>query len=321
MVYLNEASVHDLLNHTELVNVLREAFVGDIQTPQRTHHHIPGSAAATMLLMPAWNARAIGVKVLTLDPARTQRGFPSVEGLYLLMDCGSGAPLAIIGGRVLTAVRTAAISALAASYLARPQASTLLMVGTGNLAPFIIEARCSVRNYLRVIIWGRDRQKAEEVRDQITTRAQVSIATDLNSAIAGADVISCATSSMQPLVYKQDVRAGTHVDLIGSYTPKMREADNALFEGARVIVDTKDAIIESGDLIDPHSSGLLDTTAIRDLRELIRDPTLGRGNEEEITIFKAVGTAAADLAVAEYLVEQHAAAQQDFIWNTDTLRQ
>lgn len=310
MMHLHEEDVHALLQPGELVEVLRQAFVSDIQAPQRTHHHIPGSDATTMLLMPAWTANAFGVKVLTVDPARTQKGFPSIDGLYLLMDGVSGAPLAVIGARALTASRTAAVSALAASYLARPDVSTLLMVGTGNLAPLVIEAHCSVRNYERVMIWGRDQRKAEAVRDQLKVQVEVIIATELNSAIASADVISCATSSMRPLVHKADVRPGTHVDLIGSYTPKMREADNELFLDARVFVDTKDAIAESGDLIGPCFTGSLDPTAIRDLPELIRAPNLGRRHAKEITIFKATGTATADLAVARYLVAHYAASRE-----------
>jgi alanine dehydrogenase len=312
MIYLNEAAVRALLTPAELVNVLREALISDIVSPQRTHHRIPGSDTATMLLMPAWREGSFGVKVLTVDPARTERGLPSIEGLYLLMDGDNGAPLAVIGARALTAARTAAVSALAASYLARTDACTLLMVGTGNLAVPVIEAHLSVHNYQRVLIWGRDRRKAGAVRDQIKTQVEVQLATDLDSAVASADVISCATSSTQPLVRKQHVRPGTHVDLIGSYTPRMREVDDALFRDARVIVDTKGAILESGDLIDPCLAGLLDAPTVRDLSELIYDPALGRKNEEEITIFKAVGTAAADLAVADHLLARHAISQRDF---------
>jgi alanine dehydrogenase len=311
MMYLNEAAVHALLKPADLVDVLREALVSDIHCPQRVHHHIPGSDEANMLLMPAWNARAIGVKVLTLDPARTKRGFPSIDGLYLLMDAASGAPLAAIGARALTAARTAAVSALAASYLARPDASTLLMIGTGALAPSVIEAHCSVRNYRRVLIWGREREKAEAVQNQITTNAEVEIVTSLNKAIASADVITCATSSRHPLVHKRDVKPGTHVDLIGSYTATMREADNELFRDARVIVDTKGAILESGDLLEPCVAGTLDASTIHDLPELIRNPALGRRDAEEITIFKAAGNAAADLAAAVYLVARRAASQPD----------
>jgi ornithine cyclodeaminase len=309
MIHLSDAVVPTLQKPAQLVRVLRDAFVGENQTPLRTHHRIPGSDAARMLLMPAWNARAFGVKVLTLDPARSQHGLPSIEGLYLLMDGASGAPLAVIGARALTTIRTAAVSALGASYLAREDAATLLMIGTGNLAPSVIEAHCSVRDYRRILIWGRDPQKAAATRDQFTTQAEVVIATDLSSAVATADVISCATSSALPLIHGRDVKPGTHVDLIGSYTPRMREADNVVFQGARVIVDTRAAIVECGDLIDPCSAGVLDAAKIHDLAELIRDPALGRGNSREITIFKAAGTALADLAVAEYLVARQALAQ------------
>jgi ornithine cyclodeaminase len=305
MLYLDDDTVRALLTPAELVDALREALGGNIESPPRTHHRIPGSDAATMLLMPAWRAGSIGVKVLTLDPARAEQGFPSIDGLYFLMDSVSGAPLAILGARALTNARTAATSALAASYLARHDASTLLMIGTGNLAIPVLEAHLSVRSYQHIVIWGRDRMKAEALRQQLATKADVRVAKDLESAVASADVISCATSSLEPLVLGKHVRPGTHIDLIGSYKREMREADDALFRGSRVVVDTKAALIESGDLIGPCSTGLLNASAVRDLGELIREPNSGRRNREEITIFKAVGMAAADLATAEYLLASY----------------
>jgi alanine dehydrogenase len=311
MVYLDEAAVHNLLKPAELIATLREAFISNIDSPQRTHHHIPGSEAACMLLMPAWRAGgSIGVKVLTLDPARTQLGVPSIDGLYMLMNGSTGVTEAIIAARALTAARTAAASALAASYLAREDASTLLMIGAGNLAAYIIEAHCAVRDYKKILIWGRNTKKAETVRSLITKAAETIIVNDLAESIAHADVISCATSSTIPLIHKRYVRPGTHVDLIGSYTPQMRETDNALFQGARVFVDTKSAIAESGDLLEPWSAGVLDAATIRDLAELIRTPPIGRSNSEEITIFKAAGTATADLAAAEYLLACYAKTQR-----------
>lgn len=313
MIYLDESAVFSRRNHAELIRTLSEAFVTNIQSPQRTHHQIPGSDAARMLLMPSWRAgSSIGVKVLTLDPERTSRGFPSIDGLYILLDGPSGAPQAIIAARALTAIRTAAVSALAASYLAREDAATFLMVGTGNLASHIIEAHCAVRPYSRVLLWGRDWKKAEEVRDRIKLDTEVRIVSDLPRALAQADVISCATSSTSPLVHKGDVKPGAHVDLIGSYTPKMREADNALFQGARVFVDTRSALVECGDLLGPCSEGHLDATTIVSLPNLIRTPSLGRADREEITIFKAAGTATADLAAAEYLLAAQPGSQQIF---------
>jgi alanine dehydrogenase len=311
MVYIDQATVHNLLKAAELVAVLREAFISKIESPQRTHHHIPGSEAARMLLMPAWrDGGSIGVKVLTLDPARTKLGVPSIDGLYILMNGSTGETEAIIDAHALTAARTAAVSALAASYLAREDASTLLMVGTGNLAAPIINAHCAVRDYKKILIWGRDPQKAEAVRSLITTNADVLIVSDLAQSAAHADVISCATSSTASLIHKRDVKAGTHVDLIGSYTPQMRETDSALFYDARVFVDTKDAIVESGDLLEPCAAGLLDVATIRDLAELIRTPPIGRSNSEEITIFKSAGMATSDLAAAEYFLASYAKSQQ-----------
>ena len=306
MIYLDEAAVYTLLKPADLIRSLRDAFVSNIQSPQRTHHQIPGSDAARMLLMPSWQlGGGIGVKVLTLDPERSKLGVPSIEGLYVLMDGVTGIPQAVIAARALTAARTAAVSALAASYLVRPNASTLLMVGTGNLAPHIIKAHCAVRPYNQILIWGRDTEKAKALRDGLLTNIEVIVATSLEEAIAQADVISCATTSTTPLVNRRAVRDGTHIDLIGSYTPQMREADSNLFQGARVFVDTRDAVFESGDLIAPCSEGFLAEASIRTLADLIGDPALGRSDNDELTIFKAAGTAIADFAAAQYLLAQY----------------
>lgn len=308
MIYLDEASVHKLLKPADLICWLRDAFVSYIDSPQRTHHQIPGSEAARMLLMPSWRpGGAVGVKVLTLDPERAKLGVPSIEGLYILMDGVTGIPQLVIAARALTAVRTAAVSALAASYLARSNASTLLMVGTGNLAPYIIQAHCAVNPYKLILIWGRNDEKAKAVRQELNIDSEIITVASLPDAVAQADLICCATSSTAPLIERRAVRPGTHIDLIGSYTPQMREADSDLFQGAHVFVDTRDAIAESGDLIAPCSDGFLEEASIRTLAELIKSPALGRADEDEITIFKAAGTAIADFAAAEYLLAQHKA--------------
>lgn len=307
MVYLDDDMVQSLVNPSDLIAVLERAFNRGLQSPPRTHHKLPGSNAPTLLLMPAWReSDTIGVKLVVVDTAR--QNLPSVEGLYVLLDGKTGAPSAILGARALTAARTAAVSALAASYLAPLRASNLLMVGTGNLAPYLIQAHRGVRPIRKLMIWGRSPQKTRSLLEHLGTAVadiKVEIVTNLNNAVPHADIISCATSSRSALIFGQNISPATHIDLVGGFTPKMREADNVLFQRGRVIVDTMDAIIESGDLIGPHLAGILEATSVHDLSTMIRDKTLQRRSEDEITIFKAVGTAISDLAVAEYLVEQH----------------
>jgi ornithine cyclodeaminase len=225
-----------------------------------------------------------------------------------LLDGASGAVSALLDARVLTAARTAAVSALAASQLARKDASTLLMIGTGNLAPYLVQMHRSVRSYTRILVWGRNLAKAQALagRLQISNGdATCEAVNDLASAIAGSNTVCCATASDKPLVHGSDLAPGTHLDLIGSFTPAMREADDDVFRHARVVVDTYDGMRESGDLLDPVASGVLDPIQVRDLATLIGDPTVARRDAEEITVFKAVGTAIADLAVAQFLLRRH----------------
>jgi alanine dehydrogenase len=312
LVYLDEERVQSLLNPSELIAAIETAFTGTIESPPRTHHKLPGHNAPTLLLMPAWRgSHTIGVKLITVDPAR--RGTPTVEGIYILLDGTTGVPTAILGARALTAARTAAVSALAASYLAPQHASNLLIVGTGNLAPYLIQAHRSVRPIQKIMLWGRSPEKVKTLVDRLgdsISDIKVEIVTNLSNAIPHADIITCATASQIPIIFGQNVSPSTHVDLIGSFTPKMREADNVLFQRGRLIVDTMDALAECGDLIEPRLAGLLDASSVSDLAAMLKDKTLQRRNENEITIFKSVGTAIADLAAAEYFLAQHLSTTQ-----------
>lgn len=294
-----------LLSYDALVDALASAFQSDIAVPVRHHHTIPQPGAdATLLLMPAWTEegeRYLGCKVVTVFPANADAGKPSVYGQYLLMSGATGEPLALIDGRQLTAWRTAAASALAARYLARQDASHLVMIGAGALAPHLVRAHAAVRSIARVTLWNRTRGKAIALGFGLEVSGiKVEVTDDLEAAVRAADIVSCATLSAKPLIKGAWLKAGTHVDLVGGFTPKMREADDAAIRRARVFVDTRaGAMKEAGDIVGPLKRRIIKRSDIKaDLFDLCRGKAKGRSSAKEITLFKSVGTAIEDLAAA-----------------------
>jgi len=310
MRFIDAAAVHRALDYAALVDRLAQMFRQGCEAPLRHHHTIKtaGGPDATLLLMPAWQAgRHIGVKIVTVFPGNAAKSLPGVMGQYLLSDATTGAPLALIDGQAITVRRTAAASALASRYLSRPDASRMVMIGTGALAPHLIGAHAAVRPIREVAIWGRDPGKAKALAESLSGRPyKVRAAEDLEATVRGADIVSAATLATEPLVRGQWLSPGTHVDLVGAYTPERRESDDEAVRRARVHVDTRaGATKEGGDVVQPLRSGVLKPEAIlADLFELTRGEKQGRGGPDEITLFKSVGTALEDLAAAELAVER-----------------
>ncbi len=311
MRIVSASEVDAALDYAGLIEALRDAFRRETIVPLRHHHTIPsGGREATLLLMPAWSApnpapAHVGVKIVTVYPDNAARGLPSVTGTYLLLDGSTGVPAATIDGPALTARRTAAASALAADFLARPDAQRLLMVGTGRLAGNLIEAHAAVRPIRRTVIWGRDPDKAERLARRLDTNTNRVTATgDLQTAAREADIISCATTSSDPLIDGDWLSEGVHVDLVGGYRPDMREADDRVIQRGRIFVDTRaGALAEAGDIVQPISAGVLAAGDIAgDLFDLCQGKLSGRQSPTEITVFKSVGSALEDLAAAELLM-------------------
>jgi ornithine cyclodeaminase len=213
----------------------------------------------------------------------------------------TGAPRALIDGRALTAWRTAAASALAARYLARPDASHLVMIGAGALAPHLVRAHCAVRPIKRVTVWNRTHGRAVSLAFSLNVHGiETTVAEDLETAVREADIVSCATLATKPLVHGDWLKKGAHLDLVGGFTPKMREADDAALKRAAVYVDTREgALKEAGDLADPIRRRVIKRTDVAgDLFELCAGKAKGRRRKTEITLFKSVGSAIEDLAAA-----------------------
>ena len=322
MKIFSAAEVDANLDDLALIDRLDALFRAGCEMPPRHHHTMatpagPGSADATLLLMPAWTLGAqshVGVKVVTVFPDNGSRGLPSIYGQYLLLDGATGTSLALLDGTMLTKRRTACASGLASRYLSRPESRRLLMIGTGALAPQLIRVHAKVRPIEEVAIWGRRPERAQDLARELsdwlprTLGRPISVraVSDREQAVAGADIISSATLSKTPLIEGNWLNAGQHVDLVGAYTPQMRESDDRAVERARVYVDTRaGALKEGGDIVQPLASGAIDEDdIIADLFELARGQQTGRlpGDATSITLFKSVGAALEDLAAAELAV-------------------
>lgn len=310
MQAISADGVDRALTFPGLVEALRIMFRDGAVQPVRHHHSVerPDGAASTLLLMPAWNdfnavgasdGGYIGVKVVTVSPDNNAIGKPAVMGVYLLLDGRTGEPRALIDGQRLTLWRTACASALAASYLARKDASKLLVVGAGALCPFLARAHSAVRPIGEVRIWNRTPANAERVAASLRAGGiDASVEADLDGGIGWADIVSSATISTDPLIRGAALRPGTHVDLVGGFTPNMREADDEAVRRASVFVDTRaGATKEAGDIVQPLASGVLSEDAVlADLFDLTREEKPGRRSDDEITLFKSVGAALEDLA-------------------------
>ncbi len=298
MKILNATQTAAALPFERLIPALREAFIAGAAVPLRHRHEMPqgDGSTASLLLMPAWRAGGfMGVKVVSVFPGNGARGLPAVAASYLLCDGDTGQHLALIDGSEITRRRTAAASALAGSYLAREDASSLLIVGSGHVAALMAEAYRVVRPIERVRVWNIRAAGAERLAARLGAEA----VGDLATAVAEVDIVSCATLSREPLVRGEWLRPGTHLDLIGGFTPAMREADDAAVRRSRVFIDTDAALAEAGDLIDPIAHGVLRPQDIAgSLFSLCRGEAPGRCDASEITLFKSVGSALEDLAAA-----------------------
>lgn len=304
MHYFDAKNIAGLLPYGELIDALADAFRQHWVTPERAQHQltVPGSGPATLLMMPAWQAGiALGVKVGTVFPGNAEKNLPAVYGSYILLDACTGQPIAFMDGTEITLRRTAAASALASRYLSRKDSRRLLMVGTGKLAPHMIVAHAVARNITDVEIWGRRPGAAQAVAEQLAQQAfTVRPVSDLEAAVRAADIICCATLSRDTLIRGDWLVEGQHLDLVGAFTPGMREADAQAVSTSAVFVDTYGgALSEAGDLTQAIAAGTFSERDIEaDLAGLAKGQHRGRATATQRTLFKSVGTAIEDLAAA-----------------------
>ncbi len=310
MQIIDTAATQGALSFDTVIPALRQGFAGGYTVPPRHVHAIEsGGRQGTSLIMPAWSeAGYFGVKVINIFPENTRDGLPGLHATYTLYSARSGVPLAQVDGDVVTAYRTAGAAALGADYLARADARRLLVLGSGRIASLVPAAMRAVRPIDEVMIWNLREPGAQALAARLREQGIAARAvSDLQAAVEQADIVSCATLSTVPLVQGAWLRPGVHLDLIGSFKPEMMETDPACFDGTAVYVDTDEAPTKSGDLLQAFAAGTLTPDAIRgNLFDLVAGRVAGRADDRQVTVFKAVGSALEDLALAASVYESQA---------------
>jgi ornithine cyclodeaminase len=303
----DSAAVAAALDDHRLIEGLRSAFAAGGDAPPR--QIVPlGGEGGLLATMPVWRERFGAVKLATLFPGNHARGLPTIQALVVLFDGRTGAPLAVADGTEITRRRTAAASALAAGYLARPDARRLLMIGAGALAPHMIRAHCAVRPIEAVDVWARAADKAAALAAALAAPlpgVEVRAVSEAGPAACAADIVCCATSASTPVLRGAWLAPGTHVDLVGSFSHDAREADDDVVRGAQIFVDTRaGALAEAGDLIQPLERGVIAPSDIAgELSDLCAGRIAGRTGADQRTVFKSVGAALEDLVAAQLLME------------------
>ncbi|ENA29266.1 MULTISPECIES: ornithine cyclodeaminase family protein [Pseudomonas] len=318
-MYLDAKQLAEALPWPALIEALSRIFTRTAHSPVRHHHRIevPGDPAAMLLLMPAWiEGEYVGVKQVNVFPGNNARGKPGLSSHYLL-SCGkTGLPLGQFDGNELTARRTAAASALASTYLSRPDSKTLLMVGAGRMGHYLVPAHLSVRQIEQVRIYDRNEVSAERFAQELIQQGIVAQAVrpdELAQAAVAADIISCATLANEPVIKGEWLSPGVHVDLVGSFTPQMREADDDVVRRCAIFVDTREGTLsETGDLITPIKQGVITPQSIQaEFSDLCNGKHKGRAALESpdaaMTLFKSVGASVEDLAAAILAYERSSA--------------
>jgi ornithine cyclodeaminase len=302
MRQMDKAAIRAALPWDRLIEALAEMFRQGCEAPLRHRHGWGDGAGAqnTLLLMPAWRAGGhYGVKIVHVAPGNDGRGLPAVHASYLLSDATTGAPLAMLDGGELTDRRTAAASLLAARYLARPESSRLLLLGSGKVAHALAEAYAACFPIKDIAIWSRKGENAARLAAQLAAHGVPARAV-AEPDFAAADIISAATLATDALIPGAALKPGVHLDLVGAYRPDMREADALALKRAILVVDTRaGGLAEAGDVVQAIAEGAItEGHVVADLAELCRGTHPGRQSADQITAFKSVGWAGEDLAAA-----------------------
>lgn len=314
MLVLAAEHIRALTSMPALVECLRAAFRGECSAPARQVLPLPGGAAGRLLLsMPAFDSDGSAmVKLATVFPDNEASGMPTIQGAIVVFS-DRGTPIALLDGAIVTKLRTGAASALASTYLSRLNSAHLVLIGTGALAPYMALAHCTVRPVTRISVYGRQPDRAAAtaaaVRALVGAQVQVRVADAIEHAVASADIVTCATSSAMPILAGRWLAPGTFVDLVGSFSPSKRESDDDVVKRSRIFVDLHEAAFsEAGDILEPLGRNVIDRSRIEgDLADLTSERVVGRRSDDEIIVFKSVGTAIEDLAAARMIVATAAA--------------
>lgn len=312
MQMVDAARVHALLDYPGLIAAFRQAHAGGM--PRHGGRFIfsepnPDAQPDALILLPAWQpGEGILVKMVTSFPLNRQRhGRATVQSLYVFLNGATGVPEAAIDGEALIFRKTSADSALGAMLLAREDAEDFLMIGAGGLAPYLVRAHLSVRPGIRrVTLWNRTAENARRLAAALAAEGiPAAVTEDLDAAVVRADIISSATMATEPHLKGRLLKEGAHVDLVGSFTPEMRESDDDVLRRAKIFVDHRQTTERSGEFLGPFARGVIAPSDVRgDLFELVQGRAQGRADPSEITLMKNGGGAHLDYYVTKYLMDR-----------------
>ena len=305
---LTEQHVHSLLPMSDLIAAMESALAkfsaGEVLQPVRTVLTV-GPAKSYYGLMPAYipTPASMGAKIVTVFGENHQKGLPSHLATILLFDPDTGSLIAMMDGRYITEARTAAVSAVSARFLARANASTLALIGSGVQARSHLEALTQVREIKDVRVWSPRPQSRQQFIDDMSPRVPIPIrdCATAQAAVAGADLIVIATSSKTPVIESAWVGDGAHVMCVGACRPDQREMAPALVKRGRLYVDSRAAaVVESGDVVMNIADKLFDVSHLRgEIGELVLGRAEGRAGDADVTIFKSLGMAVEDVVAAD----------------------
>jgi ornithine cyclodeaminase/alanine dehydrogenase-like protein (mu-crystallin family) len=314
-LFLNREDVESLLPMVECIEVVEEALRvlsrGDAVQPLRSavwmadRHGLLG-------VMPGMLGRkedgVAGAKVLTVIPDNFTRGEDSHQGLVLLFDQTHGRPLAILDAGAVTAIRTAAASAVATRALARQDAGDLAILGTGVQARSHLEAMQAVRALRRVRVWSRNFANARHLAEDEGARLGLAIepVSTARQAVEGADLICTVTAATEPVVFGDWISPGAHINAVGACTPKARELDGAAMARSALFTDRKESLFaEAGDFLLARADGAIDDSHVQgELGDVLEGKLPGRRSNDEVTVFKSLGIAVEDLAAGRHIYER-----------------
>ena len=307
MKYFDMKAIQTALPYPLLVEALAQGLQQFAQTPARSFFS-PNQDASCVMIMPAWRPhQMMGVKLVSVWPENNAKGESAVSAVYVVISCLDGRPLAVLDGTELTLRRTAAAAALAAKRLARENSETLAVLGTGSLSVPLVQAHTDTMRFKNVLVWGRQFHKAQRVVNQLKELGiEVRAMGDLEETLALSDVVAVATTATEPFLKADWVKPGTHISLVGAFTPQMAEAEPVLMARSQLFADCRASVLEKGgEVFQAIKQGLvLDSDIIADLAELTAQSDRNwRHDGQAITVFKSVGFALLDLIAAEVVMK------------------
>lgn len=312
LTIINAEQTAALLPMSECIDAMEPAMIaasaGTVLIPPRMIFKlIDGNGLFGLMPGSSAELSSFGAKVVSYLPGNPAKGRSAFGGFVTLFDRASGEPTAIVDGRVITDVRTAAASGMAARHLARKDAGSCGIFGTGGQAHVHIDAMCAVRPVREVVIWGRDLAKAEALAERHSHREGVTVrATDDPVQEGACDLVCTGTASSEPILKGEWVKPGAHVSLVGAHNLSSREADTDLMVKSRIYVDLlESARSEAGNIMIPIQEGAIDESQIvGEIGQLLTGAIKGRENDEQITLYNSLGVVAQDLYAAQHVLQQ-----------------